>query len=81
MDSPVPDRRHYHCNRFLFLIYYKMRKAGSISMKITIARQCGSGGHKVADILSEKLGMEIFDKKDLSKSLKEETSMMKTQIF
>lgn len=50
-------------------------------MKITIARQCGSGGHKVADILSEKLGMEIFDKKDLSKSLKEETSMMKTQIF
>ncbi len=28
MDSPVPDRRHYHCNRFLFLIYYKMRKAG-----------------------------------------------------
>ena len=32
-------------------------------MKITIARQCGSGGHKVADILSEKLGMEIFDKK------------------
>ena len=23
----------------------------------------GSGGHKVADILSEKLGMEIFDKK------------------
>ena len=22
MDSPVPDRRHYHCNRFLFLIYY-----------------------------------------------------------
>ena len=32
-------------------------------MKITIARQCGSGGYKVADILSEKLGMEIFDKK------------------
>ena len=30
-------------------------------MKITIARQCGSGGHKVADILSEKLGMEIFE--------------------
>lgn len=32
-------------------------------MKITIARQCGSGGHEVADLLAEKLGMEIFDKK------------------
>ena len=31
-------------------------------MKITIARQCGSGGHKVADILSEKLGMvDVLD--------------------
>ncbi len=32
-------------------------------MKITIARQCGSGGHQVAEILSQKLGLEIFDKK------------------
>jgi CMP/dCMP kinase len=32
-------------------------------MKITIARQCGSGGHKVAELLSEKLELEIFDKK------------------
>ncbi len=32
-------------------------------MKITIARQCGSGGHRVAELLSQKLGMEIFDKK------------------
>ncbi len=32
-------------------------------MKITIARQCGSGGHQVAELLSEKLGLEIFDKK------------------
>ena len=32
-------------------------------MKITIARQCGSGGHEVADLLAEKLGMEIFDRK------------------
>ena len=27
-DSPVSDRRHAHCNRFLFLIYHKVRKAG-----------------------------------------------------
>ena len=32
-------------------------------MKITIARQCGSGGHLVAELLSKKLGLEIFDKK------------------
>ena len=25
---PVSDRRHSHCNRFLFLIYHKVRKAG-----------------------------------------------------
>jgi len=32
-------------------------------MKITIARQCGSGGHEVAEALAEKLHLEIFDKK------------------
>ena len=32
-------------------------------MKITIARQCGSGGHLVAELLSQRLGLEIFDKK------------------
>jgi CMP/dCMP kinase len=32
-------------------------------MKITIARQCGSGGHRVAELLSKKLEMEVFDKK------------------
>lgn len=32
-------------------------------MKITIARQCGSGGHEVAEALAEKLNLEIFDKK------------------
>ena len=34
-------------------------------MIITIARQCGSGGHKVAQILADKLGLELFDKKRL----------------
>ena len=34
-------------------------------MIITIARQCGCGGHEVARILANKLGMELFDKKKL----------------
>lgn len=29
-------------------------------MIITIARQCGCGGHEVAKILANKLGMELF---------------------
>ena len=32
-------------------------------MKITIARQCGSGGHKVADILSENWVWRFLTKK------------------
>ena len=32
-------------------------------MKITIARQCGSGGHEVAEALAEKLNLEIFHNK------------------
>ena len=35
-------------------------------MKITIARQCGSGGHEIAEALAEKLHLEIFDKKRFS---------------
>lgn len=31
-------------------------------MIITIARQCGSGGHDVASLLAEKLGIEIYDR-------------------
>ena len=30
-------------------------------MIITIARQCGSGGHEVAQILANKLGLALFD--------------------
>ncbi len=40
-------------------------------MKITIARECGSGGHRVAEILSEKLGLEIYDKKRFIEVAKE----------
>lgn len=28
LNIPVSDRRHSHYNRFLFLIYHKVRKAG-----------------------------------------------------
>ena len=34
-------------------------------MIITIARQCGSGGHEVAQILVDKLALELFDKNRL----------------
>lgn len=33
-------------------------------MIITIARQCGSGGHEVAQILADKLGLELLIKID-----------------
>ena len=39
-------------------------------MIITIARQCGCGGHEVAKILANKLGMELFDKKKLLEEAK-----------
>lgn len=41
-------------------------------MKITIARQCGSGGHEVAEALAEKLNLEIFDKKKICGRSKKE---------
>lgn len=40
-------------------------------MIITIARQCGCGGHEVARILANKLGMELFDKKKLLEEAKQ----------
>ena len=42
---------------------YEHGKGQANRMKITIARQCGSGGHEVAEALAEKLNLEIFDKK------------------
>lgn len=45
------------------LISKHKERAVAIIMKITIARQCGSGGHEVAEALAEKLNLEIFDKK------------------
>ena len=34
-------------------------------MIITIARQCGSGGHEIGRELASRLGMELYDRKKL----------------
>ena len=38
-------------------------------MIITIARQCGSGGHEIGKELASRLGMELYDRKKLEKEL------------
>lgn len=40
-------------------------------MVITIARTCGSGGHDVAELLSEKLGIDVYDKERLMQEAKD----------
>lgn len=40
-------------------------------MIITIARECGSGGHEIGEILSKKLNIALFDKKALIAKAKE----------
>ncbi len=39
-------------------------------MIITIARQCGSGGHEIGKELASRLGLELFDRKKLEKEAK-----------
>lgn len=39
-------------------------------MIITIDRQCGCGGHRVGVLLAEKLGLELYDKKEASGRIK-----------
>ena len=34
-------------------------------MIITIARQCGSGGHEIGKELTSRLGLELYDRKKL----------------
>ena len=34
-------------------------------MIITIARQCGSGGHEIGKELASRLGLELYDRKKL----------------
>ena len=50
-------------------------------MIITIARQCGCGGHEVARILANKLGMELFDKKKLLEDLFLDISFLQAIAF
>lgn len=40
-------------------------RTGGTEMIITIARQCGSGGHEIGRELASRLGMELYDRKKL----------------
>ena len=39
-------------------------------MIITIARQCGSGGHEIGKELASRLGLELYDRKKLEEEAK-----------
>ena len=39
-------------------------------MIITIARQCGSGGHEIGKELASILGLELYDRKKLEEEAK-----------
>ena len=39
-------------------------------MIITIDRQCGCGGHRIGQILAQKLGLELYDKRKLMEEAK-----------
>ena len=39
-------------------------------MIITIARQCGSGGHEIGKELASRLGLELYDRKKLEEEPK-----------
>ena len=40
-------------------------------MIITIARQCGSGGHEIGKELASRLGLELYDRKKLEEEAKQ----------
>lgn len=39
-------------------------------MIITIARQCGSGGHEIGKELASRLGLELYDRRKLEEEAK-----------
>ena len=47
-------------------------------MIITIARQCGSGGHEIGKELASRLGLELYDRKKLEEEAKK---LGKQRIF
>lgn len=50
-------------------------------MIITIARQCGSGGHEIGKELASRLGLELYDRKKLEEEAKKLESLTKTKNF
>ena len=50
-------------------------------MIITIARQCGSGGHEIGKELASRLGLELYDRKKLEEEAKNLESLTKQRIF
>lgn len=42
---------------------HDLRTDKSMPLVITISREYGSGGHRIGEILAEKLGMKLYDKK------------------
>lgn len=44
----------------------KEQPDGTLPFVITISREYGSGGHKIGEILAEKLGVTLYDKKLIS---------------
>ena len=46
-------------------------------MIITIARQCGSGGHEIGKELASRLGLELYDRKKLEEEAKKAAKLIK----
>ena len=50
-------------------------------MIITIARQCGSGGHEIGKELASRLGLELYDRKKLEEEAKKLGKLDETKNF
>ena len=50
-------------------------------MIVTIGREYGSGGHDIGEMLSEKLGLEFYDKKKLAEYAKQQNVYDEVKSF
>lgn len=50
-------------------------------MIITIARECGSGGHEIGEQLAEHYGIQLYDKKKLIEKAKENEMYEEMETF
>ena len=50
-------------------------------MIITIARQCGSGGHEIGKELTSRLGLELYDRKKLEEEAKKLVKLDENKEF